>query len=727
MKQVSQNYKTGSIRLLEVSPPPLKAGGVLVRTVHSLISSGTEGMKVREGKMSLLEKAQARPDQVKKVIQTVQQQGVKAAYDKVKNKLDALTPLGYSMSGMVTAVGSDASEFTVGQRVACAGAEYAHHAETNYVPRNLVVPVPDGVAMEHAAFTTVGAIAMQGYRQAEMQLGEAACVIGLGLIGQLLTQILCAAGVRVVGVDLSDARCALARALGACAAYTPDDGSLQASVRALTGDKGADVVFITAGGKTVGPVELAVQVARDRARVVDIGKTRLDLPWNDYYMKELDVRFSRSYGPGRYDPVYEQQGVDYPIGYVRWTERRNMAAFLDLVASGRMKLDPIISARYPFAEAEQAFQQLADGGEVLGILFDYPTEDGPVTDRPRPVTVSVSSSPKPISGMVRLGVIGAGNYASSMLLPHLANDPRVQLKAVATSRGLTAADAARKFGFAQHGTDYGAVLNDPDMDAVLIATRHASHAAITAEALRAGKAVFVEKPLALDRAGLEWVRKAIVESGNDRLQVGFNRRFAPLVVELKKPFAGRQSPLVMMCRVHAGAMDASSWYLDAKEGTRFEGEGGHFIDLFQALCASRPVTVQARSLRPAEPTRDDLENVAVVITYEDGSVGNVLYLTQGGGKVPKELVEVHGAGQTAVLDNFEQVRHYTSTRTSRVRGRGIHKGQKEELDAFIGALLSGGAMPIAVDDLLDTTLATLAVSDSLRQGQAIDMQSYWDA
>lgn len=725
MKQVSQNYKSGAIRLQDVSPPALRAGGVLVRTAHSLISSGTEGMKVREGKMSLLEKAKARPDQVKKVFHVAQQQGVKAAYDKAMNKLDALSPLGYSLSGYVTAVGAEASGFSVGQRVACAGAEYAHHAEQNYVPRNLVVPVPDGVSLDHAAFATVGAIAMQGYRQADMQLGETACVIGLGLIGQILAQILSAAGVQVIGVDLSERRCSLARELGARACFKPDDASFLSASRSLTGGQGADVVFITAGGNTAGPVELAVQAARDRARVVDIGKTLMHLPWNDYYMKEMDVRFSRSYGPGRYDPVYEEQGVDYPVGYVRWTERRNMSAFLDLVAADKVKLDPIISARYPFADAEAAYQSLADGADVLGILFDYPATGEIMRDVAPPISVRSKDAPRAITGRVRLGVIGAGNYASSMLLPHLAKDSRVALKTVVTSRGLTAANAARKFGFAQHDTDYRVVLNDPDVDAVLIATRHATHAAMTAEALRTGKAVFVEKPLAIDREGVEMVRRAVVESGNDRLQVGFNRRFAPLVAEMKKPYASRLSPLVMSCRVHAGGVDASSWYADAGEGSRFEGEAGHFIDLFNAICGCRPVTVHAASIRPTQPTRDDLENIAVTVTYEDGSIGNLMYLTQGGGKLPKELLEVHGAGQSVVLDNFEQVRHYTATRKSRSRAGAMNKGQAAELNAFVAALQSGGPMPIPFDDLLDTTVATLAVSDSLRQGRAVSLSEYW--
>lgn len=726
MKQVSQNYKSGSIRLDEVSDPALRPGGVIVRTLHSLISTGTEGMKVREARMSLLEKARARPDQVKKVLQAVHQQGVKAAYDKVMNKLDALTPLGYSLSGIVTAVGSEASEFTVGQRVACAGAEYAHHAEFNYVPRNLVVPVPDGVSMEHAAFTTVGAIALQGYRQSGLQLGETACVIGLGLIGQIMVQLLRASGVNVVGTDLSELRCQQALELGAQAAFRPDDPALAAAVSSLTLGHGADVIFITAGGNTTGPVDLAARVARDRARVVDIGKTLFNLPWTDYYIKEMDIRFSRSYGPGRYEPDYEEKGMDYPIGYVRWTENRNMSAFLDLVASGRVRLDPILSTRYAFEDAEKAYQKLAEGGDdVLGILFDYPADPRPIP-APAPAVTVKTPAPRALSGPIRLGVIGAGNYASSMLLPYLSKDPRVKLSAVATSRGLTAVQAARKFGFERNGTDAQAVLNDPEIDAVLIATRHATHAALTSDALRAGKAVFVEKPLAVDRAGTELIRRAVLETGNDRLQVGFNRRFAPLIVDLKKKFRGVTSPLVLTYRVHAGPIDAKSWYADAAEGSRFDGEAGHFIDCFAYLTGARPISVQASSIRPAQVTPDDLENRVTLISYENGSMATLIYLTQGGGKLPKENLEIHGANQSAVLDNFEQIRYYSATQTSRVRGGGINKGQKEELDAFLKALLTNTPMPFTIDELLDTTLITLASGESMRQGRAIALNEFWD-
>jgi predicted dehydrogenase/threonine dehydrogenase-like Zn-dependent dehydrogenase len=723
MKQVSQNYKSGALRLEDVTDPALKPGGILVRTRFSLISIGTEGMKVREAKMSLIEKARARPDQVKKVLASVQQQGLSATIQKVMNKLDSLTPLGYSLAGEVIAVGRDCPDFTVGQRVACAGAGYANHAEVNYIPRNLAVPVPDGVSLEHAAFATVGAIAMQGYRQSDMQLGEHAVVIGLGLIGQLLVQLLVASGVTVIGVDLAPDRCRLAVACGAAFACPPGDPDLHPTLERLTGGAGADTVFITAGGDSNGPAELAVKVARDRARVVDIGKTRLDLSWKDYYEKELDVRFSRSYGPGRYDPNYEEQGIDYPIGYVRWTERRNLASFIDLLRTGRLNLDPLISGVHPFTEAEQVYGTLADNaGSVLGVLFRY---DGDTALAPRPATTAPAAT-APTHGPVRLNVIGAGNYAASMLLPHLAAMPGVALGEVATASSLSGENAKRKFHFARHSTDAAATLAAPDADAVLIATRHASHASLTAAALRAGKAVFVEKPLAIDRDGLRAVMAAAEQSGNARLQVGFNRRFSPAVTHLAHLFTGRAHPLTLLYRVHAGPMPQTSWYRDPSEGTRFIGEAGHFLDVMAFLTGAAPVRVSAQRLTPAMGAGDEIDNVIATITYADGSVGTLLYLTQGNIKLPKEYLEVHGGGRSAQLHNFEHTEVYEGLKKKTVRFGAIDKGQKQELAAFIAAVKNGTPLPIPYDSLIETTLTTLALDTSLRAaGHPVELATCW--
>ncbi len=723
MKQIAQNYKSGDIKLQDVSAPALKHGGILLETRFSLISTGTESMKVREGKMSLLEKAKARPDQVKKVLQSVQQQGLMATFHKVMNKLDSLTPLGYSVSGVVTAVGADASEFQAGQRVACGGVGYANHAETNFVPRNLVVPVPDGVSLQHAAFTTVGSIALHGFRRGHMQVGETACVIGLGLIGQLLVQILKAGGIHVVGADLSAARCSLAVRLGCDAAFAPDDIALVNTIRRFTDGAGADCVFIAASSSTSEPVELSAGLARDRARVVGVGKTVLDLPYNEYYGKELEYRFSRSYGPGRYDANYEERGIDYPIGYVRWTERRNMAAFLDLVAQHKVQLDPLISSVFPFDKAESVYQDIADGKlSGIGFLFEYPRHTGEIA--PPPAIAPLSKTAPQTADVIRFGFVGAGNYASSMLLPHLAGRKDVKLVEVATTTALSGANATRKFPFERASTDYKALLAAEDVDAVVIATRHAAHAEMTAEALRSGKTVFVEKPLAIDIAGTELVRKALVETGNERLQVGFNRRFSPLARSVAELFEGWAGPLVMHYRVHAGRVDANSWYGDGSEGSRFLGEAGHFFDMFSFLSDARPVSVFAQAIRPEHPTPDDLENIAAVVNYDDGSVGNLLYLTQGSAKVPKEFLEVFGAGKTAQLNNFESAVLFDGVKRRRVGGS-VNKGQREELEAFGKAVRAGTEMPISIQSLLDTTLVTLAAAESLRAGRVVQLSDYW--
>ncbi|MFE0901522.1 zinc-dependent alcohol dehydrogenase, partial [Streptomyces smyrnaeus] len=444
MKQVVQNYKSGELALLDVPVPGCKPGGVLVRSAYSLISTGTELMKVSEAGMSMVGKARSRPDQVAKVVQSVATNGVPATYRKVMGKLDSYTPLGYSLCGVVEQVGTGIEDVKVGDFVACAGNEHALHAESNWVPENLYAPVPDGLAPRHAAFGTVGSIALQGVRRGEPQLGDVALVIGLGLIGQLVVQLLAASGVRVVGVDPDPVRCELAERLGAAACGDPSSAAVEAAVAELTGGLGVDHVYLAAGGADNQPVELAARMSRDRGRVVDIGKCRLDLPWNAYYEKELDVRFSRSYGPGRYDPEYELEGRDYPIGYVRWTERRNLACFLDLLARGSVDVDPLVSHIAAFDDAVETYQRLKDGDlKAVAVLFSYP-EQAAEAAAPAVAVPAVKVRPtpaRPARTPVRLAFVGAGNYATSMLLPHLAQRDGVELSAVVTTTALSAANA----------------------------------------------------------------------------------------------------------------------------------------------------------------------------------------------------------------------------------------------------------------------------------------------
>lgn len=717
MKQVVQNYRSGELSVLDVPTPACKPGGVLVRSLFSLISTGTEMMKVSEAQLSLIGKARARPDQVRKVLDTVAQQGPVNTYKKVVNRLDSYTPLGYSLAGIVTEVGRGAEELTVGQVVACAGNEHALHAEVNWVPLNLCVPVPDGLDPRLASFGTVGAIALQGVRRAEVQLGESACVIGLGLVGQLVVRLLVAAGVRVVGIDPSAERCALAEGAGAVAAAPPDSEGIDRVERELalaTGGIGADHVLLAAGDDSNDPVHVAARLARDRARIVDIGKCRLDLPWNEYYEKELDVRFSRSYGPGRYDHRYEIEGVDYPPGYVRWTERRNLGCFLDLVGRGDLDLEPLVSGVFPIDTAVDVYRRL-ESGELRGVGFVFAYPEPPAEAKPlkRRAVPLLSSRPRPVpSGAVRLGFLGAGNYASSMLLPHLTGREDVDLAHVTTTTSLSAANAQRRFAFSGASTDAADVLDDGSLDAVFVVTRHRTHADLVCRALERGKAVFVEKPLALSEAEVERVLDTVDVTGNDRLMVGFNRRFSPVLTEMRSRFGTPAGPSLVRYLVNAGPLEARSWYANSDtEGSRFEGEGGHFVDTVSWWIGSRPTEVHATVV--AEP--DDL---LVTIRFEDASVATVAYVTNGNPRFPKETLEASAGSRSARLDNFRKGTTWVGRRRRVLRPRSADKGQRAQLDRFLDAVRTGGPMPIALDSLVATTRATLAVTRSRGSGRS---------
>jgi predicted dehydrogenase/threonine dehydrogenase-like Zn-dependent dehydrogenase len=732
MKQVAQNYRSGELAVLDVPRPACKPGGVLVRSSYSLISTGTELMKVTEARLSMLGKARARPDQVRKVLDSVAQQGPIATYKKVTATLDSYTPLGYSLCGVVVEVGAGADEFAIGDVVAAAGNEFALHAELNWVPTNLCVPVPGGVSPQHAAFATVGAIAMQGVRRGEPQLGETACVIGLGLVGQLVVRLLLAAGLRVVGLDTVPERCRLAEQAGAlaCAGVDPEGTAyVEQVLRATTAGYGADQVYLAAGGDTNGPVELAVRLCRDRARVVDIGKTRLNLPWNAFYEKEIDLRFSRSYGPGRYDDSYELEGRDYPVGYVRWTERRNLGCFLDLLADRSVDVAPLVSGIHPVEDAADVYGALRDGGlPGVGFLFEYPRTGPDAPDESEGarttsyavagVTPSQSLGQRPraagAASAVSIGFIGAGSYASSMLLPHLAKDPMATLATVATVRSLSGVNAQRKFGFARATTDADSVLTDDGIDAVFVVTRHHSHAAFVCRALEAGKAVFVEKPLALTDAELDQVLEVVQRTGNDRLMVGFNRRFAPLFLELRQRFGSASGPMTARYLVNAGRLDSTSWYLDEDlEGSRFLGEGGHFIDTLGALVGHPPTEVTAHQTRNAL-------NLQVTLRYADGSLATIDYVTDGDSRFPKETLDVAGSGRSARLDNFRRATVWSrSGKTVKRSFMGQDKGQRAELAAFVAAVRTGGPMPIGLDSLIATTRSTIAVGRSLAAGRPV--------
>jgi predicted dehydrogenase/threonine dehydrogenase-like Zn-dependent dehydrogenase len=721
MKQIAQNYKSGELSVLDVPAPVCRPGGVLVQSLFSLISTGTEMMKVTEAKMSMVGMARARPDQARKIIDSMAQQGAVTTYKKVMNRLDSYTPLGYSLCGVVIEAGRGADEFRAGQIVAAAGNEFALHAEYNWIPVNLCVPVPQDVLPEHAAFATVGAIAMHGVRRAEVQLGDTACVIGLGLVGQLVARLLIASGVRVIGLDVIADRCRQAEKAGAILCAAPADEGMAAVEQALaeiSAGRGADHVFLAAGGSSNGPVVTAAKLARDRARVIDIGKTRLDLPWNAYYDKELDVRFSRSYGPGRYDDRYELEGIDYPAGYVRWTERRNLECFLDLIARKEIEVESLVSGIFPMEQASTVYADLAAGSlNPVGVLLKYPERpaDGahPARAASRVRTADRAAAPRGTrEGQLSIGFIGAGNYASSMLLPHLAKLATADLAHVGTTRSLSAVNAQRRFSFETASTSADAVFDDKSLDAIFIVTRHHTHADMVCRALETGKAVFVEKPLALTREELQRITDVVMKTGNDRLMVGFNRRFAPLLVQMRSRFGqpGRSSATRYL--VNAGRLVSASWYLNEElEGSRFAGEGGHFIDTLSWWASSNPAEVYA----VAGPEAGELQ---ATVRFENGSSGTISYLTSGNPRYQKETLDAAAGGRSARLDNFKKAAVWIGRRRNSTKSRGgLDKGQGAELAQFVEACRTGAPMPIPFESLVATTKATIAVGESLSSGR----------
>jgi predicted dehydrogenase/threonine dehydrogenase-like Zn-dependent dehydrogenase len=714
MKQVLQSFRTGVLKVDDVPETVVKSGGVLVRTAASLISAGTEKMAIDLAQKSLAGKAKERPDLVRQVISKVQREGLVSTFHTVKARLDAPLALGYSSAGVVREVGRGAEEFRVGDRVACAGMNYASHAETVFVPKNLAVRIPDGVSFEEAAFVTLGAIALQGVRTAEVRLGEAVAVIGLGLLGQLTVQILKAAGCRVVAVDLDPAKVALARAHGADLGVLRGE-DVAGAVNQFTAGCGVDAVIITAAAETNDPTELAGEIARDRAVVSMVGAVKMDVPRKVYYEKELQLRLSRSYGPGRYDASYEERGVDYPIGYVRWTERRNMAEFLRLVAAQAVTLDRLITHRFDINDAARAYDIITgkDRQPFLGVLLTYAqTSSAPSLVVP---LVSKRAARRGAGGIrlgVNLGVIGAGNFAKSVLLPRLAKLEGVTLAGIATATGRNAKAVGEQYGFGFATTDYRALLARDEVNTVLIATRHDTHARFAAEAVRAGKAVYVEKPLAISEEGLREVAEAVAAS-EGRVMVGFNRRFSELAEQLKRAFAsegGRREPLAVTYRVNAGEVPKESWIQGEEGGGRVVGEVCHFVDFLQFLTDSDPVEVFAYASEAGSDT------LSVVVKFADGSIGNINYFATGDRSFPKERIEVYGGGRVAVLDDFRTLEVWAGGRRKVTKRLAPDKGFDRELAAFAAAVQAGGEMPISWPSLLVTTLTTLRIEDALRHG-----------
>lgn len=714
MKQVVQNFRTGELLVDDVPAPGLRAGGLLVQTIVSAVSAGTERSKVEVARKNLVGKAMARPDQVKKVLDTLKKEGFKATYNKVRNKLETLSPLGYSAAGRVVAVGDGAEGFRVGDAVACAGAGFANHAELIWVPANLCAPIPEGVTFEDGAFATIGAIALQGVRQAEAQFGETVALIGLGLLGQLTAQLLRASGCRVIGIDVDPWKVELAKQHGFVHAFTRD-ADIVGQTFALTDGRGADSIIITAAAPNNDPIILAGDIARDRAHVVIVGAVPIDVPRSPYYEKELDVRLSRSYGPGRYDRRYEEKGVDYPVGYVRWTENRNMQAFLEALARKQVSLDKLITHRVPFLEAERAYDLVA--GEIqerfLGVVLTYP--ETPTPERPIP-TAGVTAKRAPAT----IGFIGAGSFAGGTLIPALRAMPEVSLAKVCTASGLSARDIAIRHEFAHSVSDPAMILDDETVNVVFVATRHDSHADLAARALAAGKAVFVEKPLALTREQLTRVLDEAAK--NPRLLVGFNRRFSPHTERVRRAFSGVAGGLAITIRVNAGPIAADSWIHDLDAGGgRLLGEGCHFIDLAQALAGAPITRVFAAGVGLPDPASRLRDNLAITLELANGSVASILYTSKGDMAIGKERIEVFGGGISAVIDDFVTTSVTRAGKTERFKTT-QDKGHREELRRFVNMVTRGAPPPMTLDDIRVSSLATIAALEALEAGASIPLE-----
>ncbi len=722
MKQVLQWARTGEVSVTDVPAPRVLPGCVLVRTGASLVSAGTERASAEFAKKNLLRKASARPDLLREVWSKARRDGVLSAWAGVQTRLDQPSPVGYSSAGTVVEVGAGINDICAEDRVACAGAGYATHGEFACVPRMLVAKVPSAsVSFEEAAFSTVAAVALHGIRTAEVKLGDNVAVIGLGLLGQLTAQLLKAAGCGVIGLDVLSKRAELARGLGADAA-TASLQEFRTLCQQSSNGYGVDAVLITAETSDSGPVNLAAEVARDRAIVVAVGTVGMDIERPLYFKKELDFRVSRSYGPGRYDAAYEQKGVDYPIGHVRWTENRNMEAILQLLAEGKLNVRPLVTHSFPIERAQEAYDLIKnDREQSLGVMITYAHAAEPLRTL-QLVTRRENQSHGP--ELVSVGFLGGGNFALTTLLPTIKAAGSTKLTGVCTSDGSRAHYVAKKFGFQYCTTEEEHLLADPDSNTIVIATRHHRHASQTIAALHAGKNVFCEKPLCLTEEELSAIARAQARAVG-KLCVGFNRRFAPMAKRMKEFLSEVHDPLVMHYRINAGALASDHWANDPEQGGgRVRGEVCHFIDFLSFLVAAPVVEIEAKDITG---TTSHGDNVVLSLRFADGSHGTISYLSTGDRSYTKERLEVFGGGSVAVLDDFRKLELIRNGKRRVWRSRFRQdKGHRAEWNEFVSSIRNGTAPPISFEEIVDSTLATLRAADSqaTRKSMRIDTAEF---
>jgi len=712
LRQILQNLKTGQTRLADIPCPSVRPGQVLVRTTASVVSVGTERMLVEFGRANLLEKARQQPEKVRQVLDKVRTDGLAPTLEAVSAKLETEIPLGYCNAGVVVEVGAGVPDLRPGDRVVSNGP----HAEMVLVPHRLTAPIPDGVTDEQAAWTVLASIALQGVRLLEPTLGECFAVVGLGPIGLLAVQLLQANGCSVIAIDLDSERCARAAALGATPLATGGGADPVAAAEALSGGRGVDGVLLTVSTKSDEPVRQAARMCRQRGRIVLVGVTGLNLDRADFFAKEITFQVSCSYGPGRYDPRYEQDGHDYPLGFVRWTEQRNFEAVLALLRSGRLSVDEFVTHRRSLDQAVDLYADLSTG--VLGAIVTYPDEATVPLARLRQRTVTATPAPR-TPGRGVLGVLGAGNFASRMLVPLLA-DEGLELRTVVSSGGVSAAHLARKAGFGRASSDPDDLFGDDDIDAVLVATRHDSHARYTLRAIRSGRAVYVEKPLAITAEGLDELQAAAREASDagrtPLVMVGFNRRFAPLATRMRELLEGVHEPAAFVVTVNAGIIPADVWVHDpVAGGGRIVGEACHFVDLLRYLVGSPIASWQVATLTGSALAVTE-DKATITLAFADGSIGTVHYLGNGSKAFPKERVEAFVAGRVLVLDDFRSLKGYGWPGFRKLSSRKQDKGHAAAIAGFVRAVRAGAPAPMAWDEVLEVSRVSVAVAELARQG-----------
>lgn len=708
MKQVLIHKGTAAVH--QVPAPVISKGAVLVEVAYSLISTGTEMAGMQQSQKSLLQQAVEEPAKIQKLIDHLRSQGINKTIAKLQGKLSAGSPTGYSCAGVVVTVGEDIQDIKAGDRVACAGAGIANHAELVLVPRNLVVKIPEECDLRNAASVTLGAIAMQGVRRANLVLGENVAVVGLGLLGQLTVQLLKASGCTVIGFDLDARRVEMALENGADRAFVSSDSNVPNEIRHLTGNYGVDAAIITAASSSDAIVQQAMEITRKKGRVVVVGAVGLGLQRSPFYEKEIDFLISCSYGPGRYDPRYETQGLDYPYAYVRWTENRNMRAYLDLIAVGKLKLESIITAEYPVEEADKAYAALqGDGEKPMGVLLSYGTADSIAKQE-----TSVTLKPYLKQDKINLAVVGAGDFAKFVHLPNIRKlSDQFHLRAVVSATGSNAHAVAKQFEADYASTALEDVLVDETVDAVLIATRHDLHAQQALRAARAGKAIFLEKPMALNQAELEDLESGIKESGVP-IMVGFNRRFSPAARRAKEIIAGRKNPLMALYRVNGGFIPPEHWVQTESGGGRIIGEACHMLDLFNYLVGTSQVeSVDVSSLAPAGDHLGGRDNFVVTVRYMEGSVCTLLYTALGAGDLGKERLEIFCDGKSLVVDDFKRLSIFGSKQKGWSSPE-VDKGHLREMQLFAKMIKEGGQWPISLNEMLDVTRLTFTIDEMSR-------------